>query len=152
MQYYDVKKHWQKIKHYYKSQEAKNIWYPRLQLYAENRGWDPIKYTETLTPSDFDSCDWRTRYRRAPDYWKYVTHGACFWVVDLNLYLAKKILPDEIWVIVTSSKHALCWNGDDLLFDTNFLALGVPVEEAWKLAACQPDSEILLNEYYFDNI
>ena len=75
-------------------------------------------------------------------YWKYVCPRACHWVVNFNLFLASAVMPKRPWRIVSSAKHSTVWDGDSVLFDMNFLAVGVPVEEAWQLAACQDDSEL----------
>ena len=31
-------------------------------------------------------------------------------------------------------KHSTVWDGDETLFDINFLAMGIPPDEAWRLA------------------
>jgi hypothetical protein len=66
--------------------------------------------------------------------------------------LAERAFPKFEWRVVTSRKHSTCWNGDNLLFDMNFLALDVDVKEAEELAFGQKDTEILaVGERYHVN-
>ncbi|MDG2112042.1 MAG: hypothetical protein P8N02_05450 [Actinomycetota bacterium] len=120
--------------------------------YGETRGWDLRKVLPKgknrldLRPSHFDSCDWRSnrggRPGPAPAYFEYVCHSACHWLVNLNLFVAMQAEPDRPWRIVRSDEHSTVWDGDVTLWDTNFLALRIDVDEAWTLAAEQPESEV----------
>lgn len=54
------------------------------------------------------------------------------------LYVASTAYPDVPWRIVSSVKHSTVWNGDmkrPVLFDVNFLALGVSAKDALMLAS-----------------
>jgi hypothetical protein len=92
-------------------------------------------------PRDADGCDWRwydgeghSRRGRQPAFWDYVVHSGCHWVVNFNLRLAERLEPKTPWRIISSQKHSTVWSGDDVLFDCNFLALGVDPDEAFTLA------------------
>jgi hypothetical protein len=88
-----------------------------------------------MKPRDFESCDWPCDRRgRHPEYWAYVKHAACHWLVNHGLKLAERAEPKIPWRIVTSRAHSTVWSGEDLLFDFNFLALEVDPNEAWALA------------------
>ena len=88
-----------------------------------------------MTPHEFESCDWWCDHRgRMPEFWNYVKHSACHWLVNLNRELAIRAEPKRAWRIVTSQDHSTTWDGDQMLFDMNFLALGVDPDEAWRLA------------------
>ncbi len=149
VEYFPIQKHWRKLKPIFESREARSIWWPNMLEYLEQRAHQN-GYNHRLTPEyrarlhlprDFDSCDWRynceDRKGRQPRFWDYACHSACHWIVDLCLYVASTAYPDVPWRIVSSSKHSTVWNGDTnnpVLFDVNFLAIGVTPKEALKLA------------------
>jgi len=158
MNYIDIKKDWRKLGPIYRSQKAREIWYPDMVDYTLQRNEEDAELFKAMgsvgrpihpnipetTPSTFDSCDWRyanpgcgSRGRK-PAYWDFVCHGACHWVVNLHLYVAQQAEPHRPWRIVSSDKHSTVWDGDETLWDGNFLALGISPEEAWNLAAERP--------------
>jgi hypothetical protein len=63
--------------------------------------------------------------------------------VNFNLRLAMLVSPRRPWTIVTSDRHSTVWDQGGTLFDMNFLALGVPADEAWELAGEQLESRHL---------
>ena len=97
-------------------------------------------------PRDHESCDWGINHRgKEPRFWRYVKHSACHWLVNFNLRLAQLAEPDRPWQILTSDDHSTVWDGDQTLFDLNFVALGVPPEECFRLAngkQLKPGSEL----------
>jgi len=150
--YYPIQKRWRKVGPIYRSEMAAAIWYPDMEAYGRQRAsdygyeWRSKPYTPELFPEDWDSCDWRWSHGRRgpqPAFWRWCTHGACHWLVGLSLFVAMRAEPDRPWRIVTSDKHSTVWDGDQTLWDGNFLALGVPVTDAWDLAGQQPESEQL---------
>lgn len=139
--YLDVQRHWGKLGPIFRSPRAACIWMPCLLEYSMQRAFDHgFKYSpprsEPYCPAMFDSCDWRfnrEKRGRMPEYWDYVCHSACHWIVDLDLFVAINAYPKIPWRIVSHQKHSTVWNGDlgkPVLFDVNFLALGVPAAEA----------------------
>lgn len=144
--YVDIKKHWRKLAPLYKSSEAARIWRPcmeeNIQWKAEDHGFDYRPQPDARAPKDYECCDWRCDHRgKRPAFWDYVCHAACHWLVDLNLYVAFHAYPSTPWRILTAStkrdNHSTVWNGDlaqPLLFDANFLALGVAAHEALRIA------------------
>lgn len=150
MKYYPIQNRWQKLKHFYLSSEAAEIWFPEMEAFQESKCEDnnfpfrPKEFTNDLRPRDYDGCDWRLGHRgRQPHYWDFVCHAACHWVVSLHLWVAEQAEPDRDWRIVSANTHSTVWDGEDTLFDGNFLALGVDADEAWELASKQKDSRIL---------
>jgi hypothetical protein len=152
MRYYPIQKQWRKLKPIYGSIMAAAIWHPEMEAFAANRARSngyPFKseaWTPELRPWHYDSCDWRWDHGRPgpnPSFWDYTCHSACHWTCSLHLWVAKHVQPDLPWRIVTSDRHSTVWDGAETLWDGNFLALGVPADEAWELAAEQPDSEML---------
>lgn len=134
MKYYDVKKNWRKLKPIAESAEAKSILNNDFNRYTMGR-WNE-HFPMDKYPRDFEGCDWDAeRVGRRPEYFKYVKHAACHWLVNFNLYVISKAEPKRDWVIVTSEKHSTVWDGDDTLYDLNFLALGIDPKEAFQLAS-----------------
>ena len=142
--YFPIMKHWGKLRPIYHSREAYKVWWPNMVEYltqkAQKYGFDPC-FDDKKTPSDFEACDWRCGRRgRHPEYWLFVCYYACHWLVDLHLFAAIRAVPTTQWRIVSSRKHSTVWDGDTenpLLFDLNFLALGVPPQEALMMAAAK---------------
>src|SRR5262249_52500724 len=94
------------------------------------------KFLPGMTPHEFESCDWWLGHRGPlPRFWHYVKHAACHWLVNDTVRLAERAEPRVEWRIVTSENHSTVWDGGEVLFDMNFLALGVPPEKAWQLAS-----------------
>ena len=155
-EYVDIKKHWRKIKPFAESEEGTAIWkkdlekdYVQFKIYGYDGDNMVDKFYKIFgsqkdrgvydfnpdMPSDLDACDWRfSNIRgRKPAFWDYVVFRRCHWVVNFNLFLAKKAFPKSDWRIITfnpenDNSHSCVWDGKDLLFDMNFLAL-VPIEE-----------------------
>src|SRR6266446_987747 len=133
MQYYDLKKNWRKVKRHLNNKEVVRVLVRDFNKYTEGRSGR--KFSKGQVPFEFESCDWWLDHKgRIPAYWQYVKHSACHWLVNFNLEMAKCVMPDEEWRILTSDEHSTVWNGNDLLFDFNFLALGVEPEECFALA------------------
>jgi len=150
--FYPTQKRWAKVGPIYRSDLARAIWHPEMEAYersrAEDRGYPyrPTPWGEGLTPSHWDSCDWRwTNGRRGPQpgYFAYVVHAGCHWSCSLNLWVAQRAEPDRPWRIITSAKHSTVWDGAETLWDLQFQALGVTATDAWDMAAEEPDSEEL---------
>lgn len=150
--FYPLQRRWRKVGPIYRSDMARAIWLPEMKAYQRQRMSDyGVTYaypeeTPDLRPSDWESSDWRyTCGRRGPEpaYWQYLTHGSCHWMCNLHLWVAVRAESDRPWRIVTSGKHSTVWDGDQTLWDPQFMALGVSATDAWDLAAEQPDSEML---------
>lgn len=140
MKFYNVQKNWSKIKPIIETEECKNIWYHDLEISsltkADQFGFDYHQrdYDEVEYPMDYDSCDWRydSGRGRKPNYYKYVVHGRCHWVVNMNLYTAMKLIPHKEWRIVSGDIHSTVWNGEDMVFDINYFILYPKINEWWK--------------------
>lgn len=139
--YFPIQQYWWKLRSIYQSEECRKIWHPCMEQYMRWRGFqNGFKHTpkpDAPSPSWYDSCDWRfDRPGRKPAFWDYVCHSACHWVADMNLFVAMQAFPKDAWRIITSEEHSTVWNGEPepVLFDTNFLALGVSAPEAMRLA------------------
>jgi hypothetical protein len=140
MRYYDVQRHWTKRIMPHLSDPVVQVVLVNemnafLKARTEDTGFDQGKFHSGDVPHDHESCYWWLDHRGPmPRFWRYVRHSACHWLVTFNLLLAERAAPKQPWRIVTSDRHSTVWNGDDLLFDMNFLALGVDPDEAFHLA------------------
>lgn len=131
MRYYNIPRYWTK-------RIAPHLSDPKVQytlIHDMNKfttGSYNRPFTAGMVPHDVESCDWFMWHRGPmPRYWQYVKHGACHWLVNLNLELAMRAAPEHDWCIVTSDQHSTVWNGAHLLFDMNYMALGVPPDECF---------------------
>jgi hypothetical protein len=142
VRYFPIVRHWARLRPIYYSREAYAVWWPNMVEYhaqkAREYGFQP-RLENRKVPSAFDGCDWRcSRRGRPPEYARFVCHGACHWLVDLSLFVATEAFPKTPWRIVTSEEHSSVWNGNcelPVLYDPNFLALGVEPREAMRLAS-----------------
>lgn len=133
MKYYPISKRWAKIKPHIQNKVVQDILVRDFNRFTFGRWKQEFKHG--MKPFDFESCDWHCeRKGRRPEYWDYVKHSACHWLVNFNLELAKLVEPKRDWRIVTSQKHSTVWDGVETLFDFNFSALQVDPDEAFNLA------------------
>ena len=144
MKYFQIEHHWNELRSIYESDQATEIWYDKMQDFGKQKDEDyGIKNCRTeilrpeLTPRDYDSVNWRYHLedgKKEPEFWKYVCHGACHWLINLNLFVAQQYDRTKGWRIVSGKKHSTVWDGKDTLFDANFLALRVSADKAYELA------------------
>lgn len=134
MKYYPIQKKWAKIKPLIQNKEVQDILVDNFNKFTYGR-WEQ-RFKHGMKPHEFESCDWwcHDRRGRMPEYWNYVKHAACHWLVNFNLKLAQLVEPNKEWQILTSNKHSTVWDGNDTLFDFNFSALGVDPQEAFDMA------------------
>jgi hypothetical protein len=133
MKYYPVTKKWRKIKPFIETKEVQDILVDNFNKFTSGIQGRPFKHG--MIPADFEGCIWDCgKIGRRPEYWNYVKHAACHWLVNFNLKLAMLVEPKRQWRIVSSQKHSTVWDGEETLFDFNFLALGIDPDEAFKLA------------------
>jgi hypothetical protein len=134
MRYYDLKRHWTKRIEPHLGDERLNAILVRDFNKFTTGNW-ATRFTHGQFPRDFESCDWDWEHRGlAPRFWRYVRHAACHWLVNFNLRLAQLVEPDRPWRIVTSQDHSTVWDGNETLFDFNFLAFGVPPDQCFAMA------------------
>ncbi len=133
MKYYPIQKRWSKIKPHLQNKEVRKLLVRDFNKFTFGR-WNK-EFKDGMKPFDFESCDWWLDHKgRMPEYWNYVKHSACHWLVNFNLALAKVVEPNKKWRIVSSQDHSTVWDGEETLFDFNFLALGIEPDEAFEIA------------------
>jgi len=134
MLYYDLQRHWtKKIEQHLANKQLNDILVRDMNKLSFGRWRKPFVHGQY--PRETESCDWDVDHKGpAPRYWKYTKHGACHWLVNFNLKLARLVEPQRRWRIVTSVDHSTVWDGAKTLFEFNFLAFGIPAQECFDLA------------------
>ena len=132
--YYDLQRHWTaRVEPHLSDKRVNAVLVRDFNKFTFGRWGQRFRSGHLLR--EFESCDWSWEHRGPePRYWKYVKHAACNWLVNFNLRLAQAVEPSRPWRIVTSPDHSTVWDGDETLFDFNFLALGIMPEECFSLA------------------
>jgi hypothetical protein len=152
IRFYDIQANWRRLRDLFYSKYNLYDLYIRMEsfekLRKEEYGYEykPREFTLDLRPVFYDYYSWRSRRNkrgRMPAFWDFACQSACHWVNAWAMEcICSEMYTEFRWRLVTSDKHTTIWDGDKTLFDINFLALGISPEEAWELAACQPDSEV----------
>jgi len=135
MRYYPIARNWsRRIKPCIADKEVQRVLVRDFNKFTFGR-WGK-EFLPGMTPHEFESCDWWLNHRgRMPEYWNYVKHSACHWLVNFNRCVATLAVPKSEWRIVSSHNHSTVWDGCDTLFDMNFAALGIAPDQAWELAS-----------------
>jgi hypothetical protein len=133
MRYYDLTKNWRKVKPHLADKKLNHIMRRDFQKYVTGR-WGKI-FLPGQFPRNFEASDWWTeRKGRRPQWWNFVSHGACHWLVNTALRMAILAEPYRPWRIITSDKHSTVWDGETTLFEFNFQAFGTPADECFAAA------------------
>ena len=168
--YYDIQKNWRKLKPLYEQDSVLFLSYCEMEAHAEARltdfnkeneadgiahrySYEPKTFTKDLRPWDYESCDWMCYYDkpgRKPGYFQWVRHSACHWIVNANYLVITELEPNHPWQIVESDFHSTCVDvSRGLMFDTNFLALGISAEECYQKTCKHKSSKFYdLGEFY----
>jgi hypothetical protein len=133
MRYYDLKKHWSKVSPHLQNPEVVDALVRDFGKYTKKR------YNQTFKagqyPRDFETCLWDVGHKgREPAYWKYVKHGACHWLANFELKLARLVEPKKPWRIITSDLHSTVWDREKTLFEFNAQAMGTSPQKCFDLA------------------
>jgi hypothetical protein len=132
IKYYDLRKKWKKVKRHLENPRVADTLVRDFTKVTYGK-WRN-RFTAGQVPFEFENCDWWIEHRgRHPQFWKYVKHGASHWLVNFALELAQLVEPDRKWRIITD-KHSTVWDGEDTLFEFNFLAFGIPPKQCFELA------------------
>ena len=151
--YYPIQKRWRKLRPLFEVPAIIEIAHHEAECWRAVRAEDfgrefkPKPFYPEFRPAHYECCDWRWgNGRRGPEphFWQWALAGACHWVATVNLLVISELEPDRPWRIATSQKHSTVIDSDrQLMFDTNFLALGVSAQECWEMAVESEDSELL---------
>jgi hypothetical protein len=132
MRYYDLEQHWTtRIEPHLADKKLNDILVRDFNKYTFGR-WR-LHFTTGQYPADFDSLDSRYGHPgRYFGYWQYVCSRASHWLVNFALRLASLAEPARPWQIVTCRTHSTVWDGQQTLFELNYLAFGVSAQDCWK--------------------
>ena len=117
-----------------------------LSKYSSNRLPAPIKPLEGqqfVLPMQVDSTDWRWGIQgRHPKYFDYTCSQACHWLTQANYLLACQLFPEVDWDVLTGKYHTSVVNIENkLLFDLNYVAMGVAAWDAVEMFVRSADDE-----------
>lgn len=133
MIYFPIVRNWYRIKPHLENKDVQDVLVRDFNKYTFGRWKQEFKHG--MVPAKFERCDWALdRKGRPPEYFNYVKHGACHWLVNFNLKLVMLVEPNRKWRILTSDNHSTVWDGKEMLFDFNFTALKIDPNEAFSLA------------------
>jgi hypothetical protein len=136
-----LRRNWQKVKKHIGHPEVQALLVGDFHRYTWGR-WRS-KFEPGMLPTQFESCDWQCERlfemtgslnSRPPAFWSYTKHAACHWLTNFALRLAQLVEPERPWRIITSQKHSTVWDGEHLLFDFNFQAMGIEPDECFERA------------------
>jgi hypothetical protein len=137
MRYYKLTKNWPKIRPHLADEKLNRIIRRDFEKFVRGR-WDKEMLAEQF-PGDF-AFWWRQGKKgRRPQWWRYVSAGACHWLVNTALRMATLVEPKRPWRVITSDIHSTVWDGGDTLFEFNYQAFGVPADECFA-SATDPDA------------
>jgi hypothetical protein len=133
VKYYDLRKNWRKVKRHIGHPDVQRVLVRDFNRYTYGR-WRE-KFKPGMVPTEFESCDWQLKHRgRRPAFWQFTKHRACHWLCNFSLRLAQRVEPKKEWRIITSEEHSTVWDGEGLLFDFNFQAMGYSPKECFSRA------------------
>ena len=95
----------------------------------------PYDGEEFLFPEQPCTMDWQFDLGpgRPPNYHQFVMPSGCHWRCNLDLMLARKLMPDLEWIVASAPKHTMVVAPEEhLIFDMSYFALGVSAETALK--------------------
>src|SRR5262249_450194 len=90
------------------------------------------RFLPGMLPHDFETEVWdHDCHRQEPAFWKYVLMGAGHHIANFTLRLAQLVMPEKPWQILHSPEHSTVFDGDRLLLDFTYYALGASAAECF---------------------
>jgi hypothetical protein len=133
VEYYDLKKNWQKVKPHIANPEVQEIMVRDFNKFTWGK-WRK-EFKPGHVPTEFENSDWRwMRPRPQPEFWNYTKSAASLWLVNFSLRLAQLVEPDREWRIITSHFHSTVWDGKHVLFDFEYQAMRIPAKQCFATA------------------
>ena len=93
----------------------------------------PLEGEEFLYPRQVVTLDWDWDLGpgRRPLYHQFVMPSLCHWRGPLDLMIARRLMPDSEWVVVSAEKHtAVIAPAEQLIWDPTYFALEVSAQSA----------------------
>jgi hypothetical protein len=133
IKYYKFPKNWGRIKKHLDDKELNYLLVEEFNKFTV--GSQATEFNHGEFPASHETCMWEIYHiRKQAEYWKYVKHAACHWLVNFTLRLANLTCPRKQWRIISSQKHSTVWDGDNTLFDINFQAMEIEPNKCFKSA------------------
>ena len=139
---FDAIKRWDALEHY------------NFDIYP--KATQPYEGEEFLYPEQVSTLLWDCDLGpgRPPNYHRFVIPSGCHWRAPLSLMLARKLMPDLDWIVVSAEKHTMiCCPEQQLIFDETYFAMGVSAQSALHTVfgsdLSSTDYEIFEEEYPF---
>jgi hypothetical protein len=140
LRFYDLPRHWTKrVEPHLDDPRLNEILLADFGKYTEQwlrRPFGPGQYPRDFEP--FEKHNHLPPRSREPRYWRYAKWAACHYMGNFNLRLAMLAEADRPWRIVTNNYHTTVWDGEQTVFEFQFLALGESVAEVFS----RPDENI----------
>ena len=95
----------------------------------------PIEGERFLLPYQVVTMDWDWDWNlgpgRRPLYHRFVMPSLCHWRASADLMVARKLMPNYDWLVVTAEKHtAVMAPAEQLIWDPTYFALEVSAQSA----------------------
>jgi len=133
IKYYDLRRKWRKVERHLENPRVADTLVRDFNKFTY--GHLRRRFTAGQYPCEFEGLHWDNGHRgRRPRFWQYVCSATSHWLVNFELELARLVEPDRKWRIITD-KHSTVWDGEDTLFEFNFLAFDIPPKECFDLAS-----------------
>ncbi|QNI53382.1 hypothetical protein SynBIOSE41_00850 [Synechococcus sp. BIOS-E4-1] len=116
---FDAVKRWECLENY------------NFDRYVEPRR--PLKDEKYLLPWQVVTMDWDCFLPpgRRPNYHQFVMAAGCHWRAGYDLMLARELMPEHDWVVVSAEKHTMVMAPEaQLIWDMSFYAMGVDAQSA----------------------
>jgi len=138
----DAVKRWEVLEHF------------GFDRYPEPRR--PLEGEQFLLPWQVVTLDWDWDLGpgRRPIYHQFVMPSLCHWRASLDLMLARRLMPDFDWVVVSAERHtAVMAPAEQLIWDMSYFALDVSAQDALETMfgddLTSQDYELFEEEYAF---
>ena len=129
--YFDLARHWTKrVEPHLEDPRLNDILLHDFGLYTER--WLHEVFKRGQFPRDFEPLEKYNHLppkKREPRFWRYAKWSSCHYMANFNLRLATLVAPDRAWRIITNTLHTTVWDGEQTMFEFNFLALEISPAE-----------------------
>ena len=116
----------------------------------------PREGSKYLKLEDVETCDWRWCQPpgRPPLYFTQTCHGSCHQRASADLMVARRLMPDLDWIVVSADKHtAVMAPAEQLIWDPTYAAMNVSAQSTLHTLFGKDldsdDYEIYQDEYAF---